>query len=350
MTAALTLDDVRVERPGFVLRATLEFPPGVTAVVGPNGAGKSTLLEVIAGLLDPVAGTIRHGSETLRDSASRLPAASRQVGYVPQAGILFPHLTAVDNVAFGLRARGWRPADARDRAHDWLDRVGVGDLADRRPDTLSGGQAQRVALARALVVDPALLLLDEPLAAVDAAGRRALQQDLRTHLVGFAGPAIVVTHDVVEAASLADTVVVLEDGEVTQTGTISTLARRPRTPWIARLVGVNLVSGTASGTTVTTAGDATLVVADRHDGPVLVSIPPSAVALYRQRPDGTPRNVWPVTVVGLQPVAGRLRVELEGPVPLTAEITPNGAADLDVMPGRQFWAAVKATDVEAFPA
>lgn len=234
----MTLDAaVRVERRGFVLDVDLRVEDGETvAVLGPNGAGKTTLLQALAGLVPLDAGRVRLDDEVLEDTGGRLrrSARHRRVGIVFQDHRLFPHLTARENVAFGLRVTGTPRATARRAAEDWLEHLGVAKLAGRRPAQLSGGQAQRVALARTLCPGPRLLLLDEPLAALDVGTRDDVRAALRRQLAAFPGPTLLVTHDAGEARALADRLVVLQDGRVVQDGSAAELARHPATPWIAR--------------------------------------------------------------------------------------------------------------------
>jgi molybdate transport system ATP-binding protein len=222
--------EVTVSREAFKVAAAFEVGSGrVLAIVGPNGAGKSSILAAIAGLVD-AAGTIGLGQLDLL----ALPAERRNIGVVFQDFLLFPHLTVRDNVAFAARVRdrGW--AAARAKADPWLTRFDLTELAQRHPDALSGGQAQRVALARALAAEPAVLLLDEPMASLDVEIRDEVRADLAHHLREFGGPAIVVTHDREDAAALADEVLVLERGRVVQRGTLAELAAAPATPWVER--------------------------------------------------------------------------------------------------------------------
>jgi molybdate transport system ATP-binding protein len=238
--------DLRVRRGSFDLDLELTVQPGeVVALLGPNGAGKSTALRLLAGLLPLDDGTVRLGRTVVEDTVARvrLEPEQRQVGVVFQDYLLFPHLTARENVAFGLRARGLARREARERADDWLARVGLAEHADRKPRQLSGGQAQRVALARALAAEPRLLLLDEPLAALDAGTRMEVRADLRHHLGSFDGATVVVTHDALDAMVLADRLVVVEDGRVVQSGAPREVSAHPRTDYVARLVGLNLLAG-----------------------------------------------------------------------------------------------------------
>ncbi|MGH8834423.1 MAG: ABC transporter ATP-binding protein, partial [Actinomycetes bacterium] len=219
------------------------------ALLGPNGAGKTTILRAIAGLLAIDRGRIEVDGLALDDPAAGVfvPTADRPIGVVFQDYLLFPRMSALDNVAFGLRARGLAKPAARAAAAGWLDRFGLAEHAANRPRALSGGQSQRVALARALATSPRLLLLDEPLAALDARTRVQVRTSLRRHLATFGGARILVTHDPVDAMVLADRLIVVEDGRVIQSGTVSEVARHPRSRYVAELVGVNLLHGTAAG-------------------------------------------------------------------------------------------------------
>lgn len=327
-------------------RLTLDAEPGTTiAVVGENGAGKTTLLRALLGLTPRAHAELRLGDTDV----TALPPHRRQVAWVPQDGALFPHLTALANTAYGLRARGAPRARARREAQAWLDRLGVGHLAGRRPAQLSGGQAQRVALARALAARPRLLLLDEPLAALDQTTRARVRHTLRTHLAGFGGVCLIVTHDPVEAVSLADRVLVLSDGRTLQDAAPAEVTRHPRSPWVARMLGRNAWPGTASADGLALAAGGRLVVAEAlpEGARALAIIAPEAVSVYRDRPGGSPRNVWPGTVREITSVGSRLRVLVgSAQVPdLVAEITPEAAAELGVAEGAEVWTSVKATEV-----
>ncbi|CCG05628.1 ABC transporter ATP-binding protein [Blastococcus saxobsidens] len=320
----------------------------VLALLGPNGAGKSTFVRILAGLLRPDRGRVVVDGEVWDDGVTFVPAHRRGLGMVFQDALLFPHLSVADNVAFGLRTRGTRRGAARERATDWLARVGLEGLGDRRPAELSGGQAQRAALARALVGDPSLLLLDEPLSALDARTRLAVRAELRRHLAGFAGSTVLVTHDPVDALALADRVVVVEEGCVVQTGTPVEVSRRPRTDYVARLVGLALLPGTGDGTLVRLDGGGTVAVAEETSGPVFAAVRPESVALYSTRPEGSPRNVWPAQVVGATPHGATVRCELAGEVPLVADVTAASFAEMGLAPGAEVWASVKASEVAVY--
>jgi molybdate transport system ATP-binding protein len=323
----------------------------VVALLGPNGAGKTTALRALAGLQPLSAGRITLDGRDLDcpDRRGWTPPERRPIGVVFQDYLLFPHLSAVDNVAFGPRRHGVRRHEARQRAARWLGRVGLTEYATRKPRHLSGGQAQRVALARALAVDPALLLLDEPLAALDARTRLDTRAELHKHLADHTGATLLVTHDPLDALVLADRLVIIEHGRIVQEGDAATITAQPRTDYVARLVGLNLYRGTADGHTVDVDGF-TLATADRLDGDAFVAFPPSAVALHPQRPDGSPRNVWPATITGIQRHGDNLRVQLDGPIRVAADITPAAAAHLHLVPGQPVWAAVKAAETRAYPA
>ena len=334
------------------LRAELSVAAGeLVAVLGPNGAGKSTLLRSIAGLLPIDDGSVIVDGVTLDDpgSATFVPAERRPIGVVFQDYLLFPNMSAVENVAFGLRASGTARRQARDVAMDWLERVGLGDHADHRPSQLSGGQAQRVALARALARHPRLLLLDEPLAALDVSVRGDMRHDLRRHLDSFDGMSVLVTHDPVDAYALADRVVILESGEITQQGSLVDVTAHPRSQYVAELVGLNLVAGVLRDHTLTTdTGGAVVTATAIGDGPAYVAVRPQAVALHRHRPEGSARNVWQVVVRDIDVQHDRVRVRLDGDVPLVAEITPAAVVDLGVRPSGVIWASVKATEVATY--
>ncbi|KPC78404.1 MULTISPECIES: ABC transporter permease [Streptomyces] len=340
---------LRAEVTGFN-QLTLEAEPGTTiAVVGPNGAGKTTLLRALLGLTPRAHAALRLGDT----DTGGLPPHRRGVAWVPQDGALFPHLSALANTAYGLRAHGVPRAEARDSARQWLDRLGVGHLAARKPVQLSGGQAQRVALARALAARPRLLLLDEPLAALDQTTRAHVRHTLRTHLGGFGGVCLIVTHDPVEAVSLADRVLVLDEGRALQDAPPAEVTRHPRSPWVARMLGRNAWPGTATAEGLRLPGGGHLVAAEPlpTGTPALAVIGPEAVSVHRERPGGSPRNVWPGTVREITASGSRLRVlvsSMEAPG-LVAEITPQAAAELGLADGVPVWTSVKATEVTLVP-
>ncbi|GII86913.1 ABC transporter ATP-binding protein [Sphaerisporangium siamense] len=335
-----------VTRPAFTLDISLNVAPGeVVALLGPNGAGKTTALRALAGLTGVSGGHITLDGAPLHD----LPAEARPIGMVFQDYLLFPHLSALDNVAFGPRCRGAGKAEARRIAAGLLERVGLAGHAAAKPRQLSGGQAQRVALARALAARPRLLLLDEPLAALDAHTRLEIRSRLRRHLADFDGATVLVTHDPLDAMVLGDRLIVVEDGAIVQQGAPAEVARRPRTDYVARLVGLNLYRGVAEGSRVKV-GELLISTAGPLEGPAFVAFSPAAVALYRSRPDGSPRNVWQARVEGVERHGDNVRVHLDGPIAAFADITPAAVTDLDLTPGREVWASVKATETHTYPA
>jgi molybdate transport system ATP-binding protein len=345
--------DAEVTRGGFTLRAAVTVAPGeVLAVLGPNGAGKSTLLAAVAGLTPLSGGRIRLDGVTLddADSGTFVEAAHRPVGFVFQDHRLFPHLSVLDNVAFSPRVRGLGRASSRAVAVEWLERLGLAELARRRPGDLSGGQAQRVALGRALAGDPALLLLDEPLSALDARTRLDVQGELKRHLADFTGPSLLVTHDPLEALVLADRLLVLEHGRVVQEGTPAEVARRPATEYVARLVGLNLYPGTADGARVVLDGGGAFVVPDHDErGQVLVALRPSAVVVSTSAPVvSSVRNTWPATITGLTLLTDRVRLDLEGEPSALVDVTPAAVAELGLDAGQRVWLSAKATELEVY--
>jgi molybdate transport system ATP-binding protein len=322
-------------------------PGGVTALLGPNGAGKSTTLQALAGLLRVADGRVVLDGEVLDDAKTgeHVPTEERRIGLVFQDYLLFPHMSARDNVAFGLRARGVGKAEARETASYWLSRMDLAAQAARRPRELSGGQAQRVALARALATEPRLLLLDEPLAALDAGTRMSVRTDLRGHLDEFGGATVVVTHDPLDALVLADQVVVVEDGRVVQAGTPAEVARQPRTRYVASLVGLNLLHGTARAGGVVLDDGTTLATADEHHGPAFVVVRPSAIGVYADQPHGSPRNTWPARLTSVEQQGNAVRLAAIGPPDVFIDVTPQAVADLGLTVGSQVWLSVKATDL-----
>ena len=346
--------DAEVRRGGFTLAVSLTAAAGqVLGVLGPNGAGKSTLLSAVAGLTPVTAGRITLAGQVMddADTGTFVEVSQRPVGFVFQDYRLFPHLTVAENVAFSPRARGLGRQAARSAASRWLDRLELTGLADRKPGQLSGGQAQRVALARALAGQPALLLLDEPLSALDAGTRLDVQAELKRHLADFGGPCQLVTHDQIEALVLADQVIVLEAGRIVQEGSPAQIARQPATAYVAKLVGLNLYPGQADGSQVKLAGGGAFVIADQgQHGDVLVAVRPSAVLISNQHPQpSSARNTWPAKITGLTMLADRVRLELEGQPPALVDVTPAAVAELSLSPGGQVWLTVKATEIEVYP-
>ncbi|UQX86834.1 ABC transporter ATP-binding protein [Jatrophihabitans telluris] len=349
--------DVSVEREEFRLDVCDQARPGeVLGVLGPNGAGKTTLLRALAGLQPLRRGRIELDGMVLTDVAAgiQIPPERRELGVVFQNYRLFPHLSLLDNVGFGLRSRGISRSESRLEAANWLRRLDLAEYSERRPGRLSGGQAQRVALARALACRPRALLLDEPLAALDARTRLSVRAELVRQLRAFPAPALLITHDPLEAMVLTDRLLVLESGRVVQTGTPAEIARRPATNYIARLVGLNLYRGRLERGAVRLAGGGALVAAAGHElasgANCLVAVRPSAITLHTERPAASSaRNLWSGTVRGLEPLLDRIRVEVAGEPGALVDITAAAAAELQLSDGTPVWLSAKATDIDAYP-
>jgi molybdate transport system ATP-binding protein len=328
------------------------------ALLGPNGSGKSTVVACLAGLLEPDDGWISLDHDTWIDArtGAYTPPEHRSVGVVFQDSLLFPHLSAIENAAFPLRARGVDTSDARARSRALLDRLGFPpSRVDARPRDLSGGEVQRVALARALIHEPRLLLLDEPTSSLDVRARSELRPLIRATLNGFVGVRILVTHDPVEALTLADRIVVLEEGTVTQSGTPEELRNAPRTPYVADLVGMNLFAGrlepldAGAGSIVTGAGS---VVVPWPDGlprepvdGVLGVLRPSDVVLHTSMPEGSARNVVRGRIAEIAIEGERARVRLAGEPPIVSEITLGSIDRLGLEEGASAWASFKAVEI-----
>ena len=329
---------------------TLEVASGETvAIIGPNGAGKSSLLAAIAGTLRPDAGTATLDGETLFDAHRWVPAHRRRTALLAQEPLLFPHLSVLENVAFGPRSTGSSRAHAHESARRWLAEVDAADLADRRPAQLSGGQAQRVAVARALAAAPRLLMLDEPMAALDVTVVPAMRQVLRRVLADRT--AVLVTHDALDALLLADRVVVVEGGRVVETGPTQDVFTHPRSTFAADLAGLNLVRGRLQRSAVVTADGLRVEGTPRGEIPegaeAVAVFSPAAVAVHLTRPGGSPRNVLPRRIEQIEPLGGRMRLRAAG---LSADVTAAAVADLDLAPDREVLFVVKAGEVTIHPA
>ncbi len=331
----------------------------VLAVLGANGAGKSTLLQLIAGLLRPDRGRIDIGGSVVTDTASGVfvPAHARGVAMLSQQPLLFPHMTVAANVAYGPRRAGQTRAGARATARHWLDAVGAAELADRKPAGLSGGQAQRVAVARALAAEPRLLLLDEPMSALDVTAAPALRRLLRDMLGAQHRTAVIVTHDLLDALAIADRVAVIEHGRVVEAGPVRDVLTAPRSDFAARIAGINLISGvlTRPGVLRTPWGTDIAGVGDVEVGAAAVALcRPSAVAVHLDTPHGSPRNVVPVTIAALDLHGTTVRIrgadQPDGTAGLAADVTAASAADLELEPGKTVYFAVKAQEVGLHPA
>ena len=341
---------------GFALAAELSVRRGeTTVIVGESGAGKSTLLRLVAGLEHPDEGHITLDDLVYADTrlGQAVPAWRRSVGFVFQDYALFPHLTVAENVMFGLRASGTGRRDARKSSTAMLERLGVGELAERPVAGLSGGQQQRVALARALVLDPDVLLLDEPLSALDLRTRRAIRGELRELLRGLPCCTLYVTHNPIEAMFFGERLVVLERGRVTQAGTREDLLLHPRTGYVAELVGTNLLYGSSGdrGVEVRTGAGPLLVGTEPVEGETFVTVSPREITLYRDRPDASAQNLFtgPVLELVPEPPGGeRVRVALGTTPALVAEVTREAVAALGLHEGMVVHAGFKATGVRTY--
>lgn len=324
----------------------------VVALLGPNGAGKTTLLRAIAGLVPFSSGHVRLDGHVLEDTATHeyVSTERRPIGFVFQDYLLFPHLNVLENVAFGLRSRGTPGRVAIEKAAAWLDRVGLEAYTAAKPAELSGGQRQRVALARALAPDPRLLLLDEPLAALDVTTRAEVRRDLKRHLESFKGIRLVVTHDPLEAVALADRLIVMEHGRLVQTGTAAEVTEHPRSQYVADLVGVNLLRGEADHGSVKLPSGPVVAAPGAESGEVFVVVHPRAVSIHRTHPEGSPRNVWAGRATSIELLGNRVRVRIDGEVPMVAEVTPAALRELNLVEGGEVWLSFKATDVGVYPA
>jgi len=319
---------VVVRRGGFVLDAALQVPVGeVVALMGPSGAGKSTLLGVLAGLTPFDEGTVRlHGRTIDEGPGRRTPPSARGVVLLGQDPRLFPHLTALENVAFGLRVHGTPRAAAADGATEWLRRVGLHDHGGQRPARLSGGQQQRVALARALATAPAAILLDEPLTSLDTETAGDVRALLHRQLAETGTTAIVATHDAVDAVALASRLVVLEDGRITQSGPVRDVLAAPATRFVAAVAGLNRVVGRRDASTWR-AGSLVLPASTRlPEGDAAAVFRPGDVRIVERPPNGP--GEWEARIVRLEQTPAGVRVRTGEP-DVAVDVPAGLAAGLD---------------------
>jgi molybdate transport system ATP-binding protein len=355
----------------FTFDAGLAVPDRtVMVIVGESASGKTTLLRMLAGLHVPVRGRLVVDGEVWSDSETQrfVPAHLRPIGHVAQDHALFPHLTAAQNVAFGLEAQGIVAKTVRVRTGAALARLGVAALASRRPHELSGGQQQRVAIARAIVLEPKLLLMDEPLSALDATSRRTIRSELRRLLAELPCTTLYVTHSPAEALAMGERITVLENGRVSQTGTRDDLMRQPGSPYVAEFLGVNLFRGSieafgagdeatarsisvpsnSSAARVTLPEGELLLAAPGTDGEATAIVNPREITLTLERPSGTARNVFVGVIEELVPEppnGERVRVTVLSHPPLTAEVTRQAVEALGLAPGIRVFASFKASGV-----
>jgi molybdate transport system ATP-binding protein len=331
---------------------SVEVATGETvAVLGPNGSGKSTLLDTIAGLARPDSGTARIDDRVLFDlgessSGKWLAPHRRTVSLLAQKALLFPRMDVTTNVAFGPQSAGLGKRVAAQRAAHWLAEVGAADLATRKPSQLSGGQAQRVAIARALAAEPRLLLLDEPMAALDVTVTPSLRRLLRRVLASQT--TILVTHDVLDAYTLADRVLVLNDGHVVEVGNTRDVFEHPRSPFTAALVGLNFLAGTRTRAGLRTEDGAEFSATGSGisvGASVGGTLPPASIRIGLSRPSGTGLNTGRATVSDIEPRGDLVRVNLGT---MTADLAPFTVADLDLVPGTGVWFSFAASDLQLY--
>lgn len=335
---------------GFALEAE------TLALVGPSGSGKTSVLRAIAGLLRPDRGRIAHRGTPWFDASQDvdLPPETRSVGLVFQEYALFPHLTVTQNVAYGLRKRGMSREEKRKRALSVLRRFGLAELGGVRPVSLSGGERQRVALARAVATDPGVLLLDEPLSALDAETKGRISAELSGHLAELRLPTVLVSHDFEDVIGLADRIAVMEGGRIVQQGGWRDLVEAPASSYVAALTGVNYFPGTASRrgelTEIrSTEGEAVFVSTESATGPVGVVVYPWDVALSTEDPSGSARNRLAGPVRRVAGVGNRIRVTVDSRPPVVAEITEHSVRTLSLGPGVRVIASWKATGTRLVP-
>ncbi|WP_454860488.1 ABC transporter permease [Promicromonospora soli] len=387
---------LRVRVPERGVDVALDVPAGeVVAVLGPNGAGKSTLLQAVAGLGD-LGGdvTVTLGDRVVAEPGTRTtPPRDRRVGWLGQRALLLRHASVGDNVAFGPVSRGMRRSEARALAHTLLSDVGAAHLTARRPHELSGGQAQRIAIARALATDPDVLLVDEPFSALDVGAAQHARLLLQAAHRSAPRTTLLVTHDLLDVAQLADRVVVIEDGRVVEDGPAAEVLTRPRSTFGGRFAGVNLLVGRV--VLAATGGDRAPTAAVEGSGAVLATplgevhgttedlleadaeavalFEPRAVSVHRDPPGGSPRNVFSVLLTGIEPHGSLLRLWADAgqdhravagdrprsgqatgtddgvSVRVAADLTPAAVAELSLVPGERLWFVVKAAEVTVLP-
>jgi molybdate transport system ATP-binding protein len=344
--------DIQLRLSRLDLNAAFTVASGeVLALLGPNGSGKSTTLRALVGLLPLSGGRIVLDGTVLDDPAQRVKVApeKRPIGLMFQDYLLFPHMSALENVAFGLRSRGADKTTAREKASQTLARLGLDKVAEARPGAMSGGQQQRVAMARALVTDPKLLLLDEPLAALDVSVKTSVRRLLRDVLRQSSAANILVTHDLLDAVALGDRMIVIENGAIVQTGTPAEVTARPRSGYVADLTGVNLLRGMARGTALDLEGGGRLICDSPVAGPVFAVIAPAAVAVSRQQPEGKEVNTWRGRISAVDLMGDRVRVRIDGTPVITAEVPPAAVDHLKLDDGGELWACLGPAAVTTYP-
>lgn len=349
---------VRLQRGTFDLDLELSAEAGETiGLLGPNGSGKSTLVEALSGLLPLESGEITLDGQTIENPREgvRLPPQQRPFGVMFQGLWLFPHLDVLENISFGPRARGVPRHAARARAERLLRELDLELLRDRRPAELSGGEAQRVALARAVAVEPRVLLLDEPLSALDLEARPRTRSLLRQMLVEFEGIRLVITHDPLEALLLADRLVILERGRIVQSGPADEVRRRPRTPYVASLSGVSLLRGRigrADAAPQLSAEGLELLVPSAlvpENSEVFATVPPRAVRLYTDRPLRSDGVLLAGEIESVELASSHSLVRLKTRPPLCAEVPTEAVSSQGLRPGLPIWASIDGREIDVYP-
>jgi molybdenum ABC transporter ATP-binding protein len=342
----------------FPLEIAFDAMPGETLVIiGPSGCGKTTTLNVIAGLVEPDEGRVALGETVLFDSSSgtSLPTEKRSTGYVFQDFALFPHMTVGDNVAYGLRARNRPRHEIAARVDEVLGLLGISELKPRRPGALSGGERQRVALARAVACDAEILLLDEPLGSLDAQTRNHVRGELQRMLQLIGRIAIMVTHDYVDALTFGHRICVLDRGKVLQMGTREEFLHHPKSHFVAELTGVNFFEGAVSassdnGLVEIWVGDSRIYATceERDMGGIMLAFFPSEVTISREPPLTSARNVFRSQVREVVHMGDKVRLSLNGSLPMSAEISANALDELGVREGDTVYASLKATAIKTY--
>ena len=336
--------DARVilNRDSLTLDVELQLQHGeVIAVLGPNGAGKTSLLHALLGWLELESGWIMVDGEVIDspDTDSYVPPQHRPFGMVFQDGLLFPHMSVEKNILFG--------AGKDFNLKPLAESLQASELLAKFPSELSAGERQRAAIARSLAARPKVLFLDEPFSALDIQGKRRGRSLLKEALaIGVSG-CLMVTHDLVDAFTLADRVMIIEGGKLTQFDVPDRIRSRPGSEWIADLVGWNYYEGIGEGSVVTLPHGTTIFTAqDDLDGPTSISINPASVSIFKSQPSGSPRNSWLSSIQNIEILGGRARVSLVGEIDICADITTVAADELRQSISSEVWVSVKATEVD----
>lgn len=316
-------------------------------VIGQNGAGKSALLRILAGLLPLTKGTLSIDKQIVDSPVENifLPPHKRPTVLQLQTGAVFPHLNVAKNIAYPLRQMKTESKKIRKAVEETLERFQLSEIRNRLPHTLSGGQLSRVALARSIAANPRILLLDEPTSSIDIEASSWIDEflkDLRTTL-------ILVSHDPVEAFVIGQRILVVDNGRIIQKGTPADVSTQPANSWVAKFLNLNILTASASGFEAKIDGGGSLRLAEKWNERVNISFPSSAISLYTNPPDGSPRNVWEVTVKTLHSDGEIVRVGIEGPFEATAIITQESLDHLDLRLGTKCWAAIKANEINVTP-